>query len=165
MNASAECRSRRAGGGVDLRLLSTCVKLEGGVVVLDLPLNGADCGLARAPLKLYRSRSEPRASSSQMKADRWLFPGPGVSHEVSMFIMVILIVVLTAALFWRIMSQRRIPSTSKSPEPSVTREHAADHFNACDVKSSSSPNECDPLWELLSQSGNTISYLLIINFT
>lgn len=100
MDASAECRSQRAEGGVDLRLPSTCVKLEGGGgLVLDLPLNGADCGLARAPLKLYRSRSEPRASSSQMKADRWLFPGPAVSHEVSMFIMVILIVVLTAAHF------------------------------------------------------------------
>lgn len=136
------------------------------MAVLDLPLNGADCGLARAPPKLRRSRSEPRASSSQMKADRWLFPGPAVSHEVSMFIMVILMVVLTAALFWRIMSQRRIPITSKSPEPSVMREqHAADHFNAYDVKSGSSPSERDPLWELLSLSGNTISYLLIINFT
>lgn len=47
-----------------------------------------------------QTRSEWRASSSQMKADRWLFPGPGISHEVSMFIMMILIILLTCPFFF-----------------------------------------------------------------
>lgn len=126
LKASSGRRSRRARAGADSRLPSVMREAGGGRPGYRISLlTGPTAALARAvqekkklPAEVGQSRG---ASSSQMKADRWLFPGPGVSHEVSMFIMVIRTVLLTRALFQRITSQRRIPGTSKSPRSSVMR--------------------------------------------
>lgn len=71
-----------------------------------------------------QTRSEWRASSRQMKADRWLFPQPGISHEVSMFIMMILIILLTCPFFFgHMILHSGIPGRRKLRESSVIREH------------------------------------------
>lgn len=127
LKASSGRRSRRARAGADSRLPSVMREAGGGRPGYRISLlTGPTATLARAALekkkKLPAEVGQSRgASSSQMKADRWLFPGPGVSHEVSMFIMVIRTLLLTRALFQRITSQRRIPGTSKSPRSSVMR--------------------------------------------
>lgn len=72
--------------------------------ISDPPLNGSEWGAGTCgawknpPTEVGQSRG---ASSCQMKADRWFFPSPGVSHEVSMFIMVIRTVLLTCAFFFQ----------------------------------------------------------------
>lgn len=131
LKASSGRRSRRARAGADSRLPSVMREAGGGRPGYRISLlTGPTAALARAALEREREKKQKLpaevgqsrgASSSQMKADRWLFPGPGVSHEVSMFIMVIRTVLLTRALFQRITSQRRIPGTSKSPRSSVMR--------------------------------------------
>lgn len=129
LKASSGRRSRRARAGADSRLPSVTREAGGGRPGYRISLlTGPTAALARAALEKKKKKKLPAevgqsrgASSSQMKADRWLFPGPGVSHEVSMFIMVIRTVLLTRALFQRITSQRRIPGTSKSPRSSVMR--------------------------------------------
>lgn len=110
-----------------------------------------------------QTRSEWRASSCQMKADRCLFPGPGVSCEVSMFIMMILIILLTRLFFGLYSRGSRIPSRSKSLKSSVMCERSTTLLADLTLNHVNAWAHFDPFREPLSPPGHFILYFPIVN--